>query len=115
MSITNEKSSLLDFGGNKSNEQGSIQCNYASLSDHSASDSLAVTARHSDEPGLPIPRAVFVVTNAALGAGMLAFPEAFGKTGGVPQALAVEAVSIAYYVYNVNLYKMRQQPLLLTI
>ena len=96
MSSANERSSLLGFRGNNDVGKGNIQHNSTALNDHSAasgSGSLSVIVR--DEPRLPIPRAVFVVTNAALGAGMLAFPEAFGKTGGVPQALAVEAVSIA--------------------
>ncbi len=100
MSIPNEKSSLINFGGNnRPNQRLSIQNRCTFNNDHSLSGSASATVsvEHSfDEPGLPIPRAVFVVTNAALGAGMLAFPQAFGKTGGVPQALAVEAVSFVH-------------------
>ena len=43
--------------------------------------------------GLPIHRAVVVVANAALGAGMLNFPQAYEKTGGLLNALSVQTVS----------------------
>ena len=94
MSHPNEHSSLLKFSGETYNNQGNIQAEGTHLLDHSASATIRVQVDSHGDPGLPIPRAVFVVTNAALGAGMLAFPEAYGKTGGVPQALAVQAVSI---------------------
>ena len=85
MPIPNENSSLLNI------QRGSKS---TSLNDHSGS-SVNIPVITREDPGLPIPRAVFVVTNAALGAGMLNFPEAYGKTGGVVQALAVQAVSLA--------------------
>ena len=93
MSHRNEKSSLIDAGG-------SINTNYTRMSDHSSSAVMNVQVESRGDPELPIPRAVFVVTNAALGAGMLAFPEAYGKTGGVPQALAVQAVSMVYLCFT---------------
>jgi hypothetical protein len=99
MSSPNEKSSLLHFAGNNHKIQNSC----TSLNDHSSSTNSTMNdvqvIEANDEPGLPIPRAVFVVTNAALGAGMLAFPEAYEKTGGVPQALAVQAVSCSQVCY----------------
>ena len=82
MSIPGERSSLLTHSSHILNDQPSAY--------NRSSSSVAI--QQNNEPGLPIRRAVFVVTNAALGAGMLAFPEAYGKTGGVPAALAVQAV-----------------------
>ena len=61
------------------------------LSETIKSNTISVS---SDEAGLPLPRAIFVVTNAALGAGMLNFPEAYSRTGGVAEALAVQAVNV---------------------
>ena len=49
-----------------------------------------------EDPGLPIHRAAFVIAKTAIGAGMLNFPQAYGKTGGIAQALALQAVSLAY-------------------
>ena len=43
--------------------------------------------------GLPLHRAVLVVANAALGAGMLNFPQAYDKSGGLVNALTVQTVS----------------------
>lgn len=38
--------------------------------------------------------AVFIVVNAALGAGLLAFPQAFYNAGGVPYGVIIELVSV---------------------
>ena len=54
------------------------------------------SAASSSTYGLPIHRAVVVVANAALGAGMLNFPRAYYKSGGLANALAVQSVSWAY-------------------
>ena len=43
--------------------------------------------------GLPLHRAVVVVANAALGAGMLNFPQAYERTGGLVNALTFQMVS----------------------
>lgn len=42
---------------------------------------------------LPLHRAVVVVANAAIGAGMLNFPQAYEKSGGLVEALIVQMVS----------------------
>jgi sodium-coupled neutral amino acid transporter 7/8 len=36
---------------------------------------------------------VFLIINAALGAGLLNFPQAFGQAGGIVTAVIVQAVS----------------------
>ncbi|XP_028392884.1 putative sodium-coupled neutral amino acid transporter 7 [Dendronephthya gigantea] len=105
MSVPNERSSLLQHKKGNFYDRESIH-NRHHLNDqppsgeHGASinETGSVVIQNNDEPGLPIPRAVFVVTNAALGAGMLAFPEAYAKTGGVPEALGVQAVLIALII-----------------
>ncbi len=40
--------------------------------------------------------AVFIVVNAALGAGLLSIPLAFYQAGGVPQGIAIELVRFIY-------------------
>lgn len=50
--------------------------------------------------------AVFLIINAALGAGLLNFPQAFDRAGGITVALSVQAVSdvtnihVAVFVTN---------------
>ena len=45
------------------------------------------------EPGnVPPYRAVFLIANAALGAGLLNFPEAFKKAGGLQTAIIIQLV-----------------------
>ncbi|EDO32530.1 predicted protein [Nematostella vectensis] len=41
-------------------------------------------------------RAVFVVMNAAMGAGILNFPQAFGKAGGITAAMSIELVMLVF-------------------
>lgn len=41
--------------------------------------------------------AIFLIVNAALGAGLLNFPQAFDQAGGIFAAVAVQAVSIHVY------------------
>lgn len=43
---------------------------------------------------------VFLVINAALGAGLLEFPYSFSQSGGVAAALIVQAVSISFPCCN---------------
>ncbi len=43
---------------------------------------------------VPPYRAVFLVTNAAFGAGILNFPQAYMNAGGVGSAISVQAVSM---------------------
>ena len=97
MSSSNEKSPLVRGTDGSSITNSSIQ-RYTPFDGPEMkfrpSSSSASDASPEDEPGLPLPRAIFVVTNAALGAGMLNFPQAYSKTGGVGQALAVQAVSL---------------------
>ena len=83
MSSPNEKSPLVCFEGDHC-PRGSIQ-KYTPLGGavNNQSGSVAVSSRvrsTNEDRELPIPRAVFVVTNAALGRGMLEFPLAFRKT-----------------------------------
>lgn len=47
--------------------------------------------------------AIFIVVNAALGAGLLAFPLAFYSAGGILPALLVMAVSIVQF-YTVTVF-----------
>lgn len=43
--------------------------------------------------------AIFLIVNAALGAGLLNFPQAFDQAGGILVAVIVQAVSInVYYI-----------------
>lgn len=56
---------------------------------------LARSASHADPPRLGSFGAVFIMLKSALGAGLLNFPWAFQKAGGVKTAISVELVSIA--------------------
>lgn len=50
--------------------------------------------RNALPPGhVPYYRAVFLIANAALGAGLLNFPQAYMKAGGAGTALALQFVS----------------------
>lgn len=53
---------------------------------------LARSASHSDPPRLGSFGAVFIMLKSALGAGLLNFPWAFQKAGGVTTAVSVELV-----------------------
>ena len=46
-------------------------------------------------PGSSWYAAVFIVVNAALGAGLLNFPQAFDQSGGIAVAIIIQAVSIS--------------------
>ena len=67
-----------------------------SLNSGSSQDSTATVY------GLPLHRAVLVVANAALGAGMLNFPQAYDKSGGLLNALTVQTVSWVYHHFLVG-------------
>lgn len=54
---------------------------------------LARSASVADPPRLGSFGAVFIMLKSALGAGLLNFPWAFGKAGGVNTAITVELVS----------------------
>lgn len=60
---------------------------------------LARSASHSDPPGLGSFGALFIMLKSALGAGLLNFPWAFQKAGGVTASISVELVS---YSGNLN-------------
>ena len=84
---------------------------YSGLADMSesgiATDSEVIlrTINAPEEPrsnGMPLIRAMFVVANAALGAGMLNFPQAYAQAGGIANALAIQFVS-SQFTFYVNL------------
>lgn len=56
---------------------------------------LARSASHADPPRLGSFGAVFIMLKSALGAGLLNFPWAFQKAGGVTTAISVELVRTA--------------------
>jgi hypothetical protein len=62
-----------------------------------------------NQPGIPVFRAIFVVMNGAMGAGILNFPQAFAKAGGIDNGMAIQMVrALSYkllylaYVRNLN-------------
>uniref|UniRef100_A0A3B5AFB1 Putative sodium-coupled neutral amino acid transporter 8 n=1 Tax=Stegastes partitus TaxID=144197 RepID=A0A3B5AFB1_9TELE len=59
---------------------------------------LARSASHSDPPRLGSFGAVFIMLKSALGAGLLNFPWAFQKAGGVTTAISVELVSLVFLI-----------------
>ncbi|KAG2470215.1 S38A6 protein, partial [Polypterus senegalus] len=59
---------------------------------------LAKPALDWDGPGLSSSGAVFIMLKSALGAGLLNFPWAFNRAGGVHTALGVELVSLVFLV-----------------
>ncbi|AWP01638.1 putative sodium-coupled neutral amino acid transporter 8 [Scophthalmus maximus] len=59
---------------------------------------LARSASHADPPRLGSFGAVFIMLKSALGAGLLNFPWAFQKAGGVTTAVAVEMVSLVFLI-----------------
>ncbi|KAM9408300.1 putative sodium-coupled neutral amino acid transporter 8 [Pholidichthys leucotaenia] len=60
--------------------------------------SLLLSASHSDSPRLGSFGAVFIMLKSALGAGLLNFPWAFRKAGGVTTAISVEMVSLVFLI-----------------
>ena len=98
---TSEESKISpsQYGGLSS---GSIQ--YTDISDDHVltSDSSGEDSR-TQVHGLPLHRAVVVVANAALGAGMLNFPQAYDKSGGLVNALTVQTVSWIWAVEHQSL------------
>ncbi|KAM3625631.1 uncharacterized protein V6R79_015057 [Siganus canaliculatus] len=59
---------------------------------------LARSASHADPPRLGSFGAVFIMLKSALGAGLLNFPWAFQKAGGVNMAISVELVSLIFLI-----------------
>uniref|UniRef100_M4AI10 Solute carrier family 38 member 8 n=1 Tax=Xiphophorus maculatus TaxID=8083 RepID=M4AI10_XIPMA len=59
---------------------------------------LARSASLADPPRLGSFGAVFIMLKSALGAGLLNFPWAFGKAGGVNTAITVELVSLVFLI-----------------
>ncbi|XP_070689142.1 putative sodium-coupled neutral amino acid transporter 8 [Pempheris klunzingeri] len=59
---------------------------------------LARSASHADPPRLGSFGAVFIMLKSALGAGLLNFPWAFEKAGGVSTAISVELVSLVFLI-----------------
>ncbi|CAJ1049150.1 putative sodium-coupled neutral amino acid transporter 8 [Xyrichtys novacula] len=59
---------------------------------------LARSASHADPPRLGSFGAVFIMLKSALGAGLLNFPWAFQKAGGVNTAISVETVSLVFLI-----------------
>ncbi|XP_028258108.1 putative sodium-coupled neutral amino acid transporter 8 [Parambassis ranga] len=59
---------------------------------------LARSASHADPPRLGSFGAVFIMLKSALGAGLLNFPWAFEKAGGVTTAISVELASLVFLI-----------------
>ncbi|XP_056269037.1 putative sodium-coupled neutral amino acid transporter 8 [Pseudoliparis swirei] len=59
---------------------------------------MARSASHADPPRLGSFGAVFIMLKSALGAGLLNFPWAFQKAGGVTSAISVELVSLVFLI-----------------
>ncbi|CAL8404435.1 unnamed protein product [Boreogadus saida] len=59
---------------------------------------LARSASHADPPRLGSFGAIFIMLKSALGAGLLNFPWAFQKAGGVNIAISVEMVSLVFLI-----------------
>jgi len=60
-------------------------------------DGLVVTVQTSENPqGTSTVGAIFLIINAALGAGLLNFPQQFHKAGGVMTAVLVQAVLLVF-------------------
>ncbi|XP_056607691.1 putative sodium-coupled neutral amino acid transporter 8 [Triplophysa dalaica] len=59
---------------------------------------LSKPARDSDVPRLGSFGAIFIMLKSALGAGLLNFPWAFEKAGGVSTAISVEMVSLVFLI-----------------
>uniref|UniRef100_A0A8C7CK86 Solute carrier family 38 member 8b n=1 Tax=Oncorhynchus kisutch TaxID=8019 RepID=A0A8C7CK86_ONCKI len=59
---------------------------------------LARSASHADPPRLGSFGAIFIMLKSALGAGLLNFPWAFEKAGGVNKAISVEMVSLVFLI-----------------
>ncbi|XP_067349653.1 putative sodium-coupled neutral amino acid transporter 8 [Channa argus] len=59
---------------------------------------LARSASHADPPQLGSLGAVFIMLKSALGAGLLNFPWAFYKAGGVTTSICVELVSLIFLI-----------------
>lgn len=51
--------------------------------------------------------AIFIVVNAAMGAGLLNFPHAFSNAGGIGSAIAMEMVSNEVKIFSLG-YKARE-------
>ncbi|XP_028392393.1 putative sodium-coupled neutral amino acid transporter 7 [Dendronephthya gigantea] len=84
---SDESNYFSPFGGS------STEVQYNSINSSSDDPVLASgssTSSRTRAYGLPLHRAVVVVANAALGAGMLNFPEAYEKSGGLAYALTVQ-------------------------
>lgn len=96
-SVDGEESDY-NYGSCNSSIQASEQALSGSPLETSGSSVTTITSYESCRTGLPLHRAVVVVTNAALGAGMLNFPEAYSKTGGVSEALTVQACLIVLII-----------------
>ncbi|KAJ0056192.1 hypothetical protein NL108_003490 [Boleophthalmus pectinirostris] len=56
------------------------------------------SASHTDQPRLGSFGAVFIMLKSALGAGLLNFPWAFEKAGGVTTAISVELASLVFLI-----------------
>lgn len=75
---------------------------------------LARSASHADPPRLGSFGAVFIMLKSALGAGLLNFPWAFQKAGGVTTAITVELVrhhldsSLIFGILSVDLLVILQ-------
>lgn len=76
-----------------------------------ARESISLLASASAKPPLDVagPRlgsmgAIFIMLKSALGAGLLNFPWAFERAGGIRSAVTVELVGI-YFITEIRIYK----------
>lgn len=75
-----------------------------------ARESISLLASASTKPSLDVasgPRlgslgAIFIMLKSALGAGLLNFPWAFERAGGIRSAVTVELVSVLYVIFEIH-------------
>ncbi|XP_046843459.1 putative sodium-coupled neutral amino acid transporter 7 [Xenia sp. Carnegie-2017] len=106
MSINRESSSFY--------KRGNIQKTYSSFGFVESEDLLSDNSHETihlnksicdevfdvkDYYGFPWYRAVFIIANGAIGAGLLNFPEAFKKCGSIVQALLLQGI-LAVFIYG---------------
>ena len=90
-----EQQSLLHTNGNVQGEPLLASYHNGHASNEPLSSNGLDTKRNLGafrSEGLPIWRAVFLMVNAAVGAGILNFPQAFAKCGGVINGIVIQLV-----------------------
>ena len=83
------------YSGVRMQDQPPYSSDLDTTSSVGAFKSRSVLQQPSDDfyhQGIPIWRAVLLVVNAALGAGILNFPQAYAQCGGIGTAIAIQMV-----------------------